>query len=152
MSRSTSKLLEQLSFLLESLENDLFEEGAYKMHYNGVEFSRSDWHNLENAVNQVRKNYTANTNSSKKYLQDNKEYNRTMRMINYYKNKPVKKERDYVRIELLEKKLDKYLERKDNNERVSMNIKWLRHQTQRKKHEEDKKKRRLEDEFGYDNR
>lgn len=152
MSKCTSKLLENLNIVLEGLENDLFEEGANKMFYNGVEFTRSDWRNLQSAINQIKKNYDANKKSSKKFLEDNKEYNRTMRMIGYYKNKPVKKERDYVRLEKLERKLNRLLEKKDTNEKVNMRIKWLKNQTERQRRIEETKERRLEDEFGYDNR
>jgi len=151
MGKSTSKLLDRLSIVLQGLENDLFEEGTNKMYYNGLEFTRSDWRNLQNAINQLKKTYNANIQSSKQFLADNKEYNRTMRMISYYKNKPVKKERDFKRLELLERKLDKLLEKKDNNEKITMKIKWLRNQAERQKRKEEMKERKLEDEFRYDN-
>ena len=147
--RNTSKLLSDLSIVLEGLENDFFEEGTNKMYYNGIEFTRGDWRNLQRAVEHVKKYYDSNLESTKKYLRNNKEYNRTMRMINYYRNKPIKKDRDFTRLEMLEKKRDKLAGKMDEKEKIRTKIKWLQKENERKKRIEERKERSLEDEFRY---
>lgn len=146
MSR-TSKLFKDLKVVLEGLENDMFNEGENKMYYNGIEFTRSDWRNLQRGVDQVIKMYDGNNKSSQKFLKTHKEYNRTLRMINYYKKKPVKNERDFVRLEKLEKKMEKYLDKIDEERKMSAKIKLMKRETEKEKRKYELSKRSIEDEF-----
>ena len=146
MSR-TSKLLKDLKVVLEGLENDMFHEGENKMYYNGIEFTRSDWRNLQNGIDKVIKVYDSNNQSSKNFLKTHKEYNRTLRMINYYKKKPVKTERDFVRLEKLEKKMEKYLDKIDEERKINMKIKLMKQETEKEKRKYERSGRRIEDEF-----
>ena len=146
MSR-TSKLLKDLKVVLEGLENDMFHEGENKMYYNGIEFTRRDWRNLQNGIDKVIKVYDSNNQSSKNFLKTHKEYNRTLRMINYYKKKPVKTERDFVRLEKLEKKMEKYLDKIDEERKINMKIKLMKQETEKEKRKYERSGRRIEDEF-----
>ncbi len=146
MSR-TSKLLKDLKVVLEGLENDMFNEGENKMYYNGIEFTRSDWKNLQNGIDKVITVYDSNNKSSKNFLKTHKEYNRTLRMINYYKKKPVKTERDFVRLEKLEKKMEKYLDKIDEERKINTKIKLMKQETEREKRKYERSGRRIEDEF-----
>lgn len=146
MSR-TSKLLKDLKVVLEGLENDMFNEGENKMYYNGIEFTRSDWKNLQNGIDKVIAVYDSNNKSSKNFLKTHKEYNRTLRMINYYKKKPVKTERDFVRLEKLEKKMEKYLDKIDEERKFNTKIKLMKQETEREKRKYERSGRRIEDEF-----
>jgi len=142
-----SKLLDDLSIVLEGFEHDLFDTNTGKVYYNGVEFTKSDWRNLQNAVKQVKKTYERSNEYSKKFFKNNKEYNRLNRMIHYYKTKPVKKERDFVRLEKLQKKMEKYLDKRDEEQKINAKLKLLEKQTQREKRKLAQKERSIEDEF-----
>lgn len=146
MSR-TSKLLKDLQVVLQGLENDMFHEGENKMYYNGLEFTRSDWRNLQNAIDQVIKVYDANNESSKKFLSNHKEYNRTLRMINYYRKKPVKTERDFIRLEKLQKKMEKQLDKLDEERKINTKLKLMKKETEREKRKYELSERKIEDEF-----
>lgn len=146
MSR-TSKLLKDLKVVLEGLENDMFNEGENKMYYNGIEFTRSEWKNLQRGVDQAIKMYDGNNKSSKNFLKTHKEYNRTLRMINYYKKKPVKTERDFIRLEKLEKKMEKYLDKIDEERKINTKIKLMKIETEKEKRKYERSGRRIEDEF-----
>lgn len=146
MSR-TSKLLKDLKVVLEGLENDMFNEGENKMYYNGIEFTRSDWKNLQNGIDKVIAVYDSNNKSSKNFLKTHKEYNRTLRMINYYKKKPVKTERDFVRLEKLEKKMEKYLDKIDEERKINTKIKLMKQETEKERRKYERSGRRIEDEF-----
>lgn len=147
----TSKLLKDLKVVLEGLENDMFEKNENKMYYNGLAFTRSDWRNMQKAIDQVIKIYDHNIESSKTFIKNHKEYNRTMRMINYYKKKPIKNERDFVRLEKLEKKLEKYLDKLDEERKINMKVKLLKKATEKDKRKEEIRERSLEDEFRHYN-
>lgn len=142
-----SKLLDDLSVVLEGFEHDLFDTNSGKVYYNGIEFSKSDWRNLQNAVEQVKKTYERNNTNSKTYFKNNKEYNRLNRMIHYYKSKPVKKERDFVRLEKLQKKMEKCLDKREEEKRINTKLKLLEQKTQREKRKYAQKERSIEDEF-----
>lgn len=143
----TTKLLKDLQVVLEGLENDMFDSGSNKMYYNGLEFTRSDWRNLQQAINQVIKVYESNNKSSKAFLSTHKEYNRTLRMINYYKKKPVKTERDFVRLEKLQKKMEKYLDKLDEERKINTKLKLMKQETEREKRKYEQSGRRIEDEL-----
>lgn len=142
-----SKLLDDLSVVLDGFERDLFDINSGKIYYNGVEFSKSDWRNLQNAVEQVKKSYERNNENSKGYFKRNKEYNRLNRMIHYYKTKPVKKERDFVRLEKLQKRMEKCLDKRDEEKRINTKLKLLEQKTEREKRKYAQKERNIEDEF-----
>ena len=146
MSR-TSKLFKDLKVVLEGLENDMFHEGENKMYYNGLEFTKSDWRNLQRGVDQVIKIYDGNNKSSQKFLKTHKEYNRTLRMINYYKNKPNKKERDFIRLEKLQKKMEKYLDRIEDERKFKAKLKIMEQDREKEKRKNEQRERRIEDEF-----
>lgn len=142
-----SKLLDDLSAVLEGFEQDLFDTNTGKVYYNGVEFTKSEWRSLQNAVEQVKKVYERNNESSKKFFRDNKEYNRINRMIHYYKTKPNKTERDFVRLEKLQKRLEKYLDKKDEKIEMNTKLKLLKRQTEREKRKYEQRGRSMDDEF-----
>ncbi len=146
MSR-TSKLLKDLKVVLQGLENDLFHDGENKMYYNGIEFTRSDWKNLQNGVDKVISVYDSNNKSSIEFIKKHKEYNKTMRMINYYKKKPIKSERDFVRLEKLQTKLEKYLDKIDEERKLNTKLKLMRKETEREKRKYELNGRSIEDEF-----
>lgn len=146
MSR-TAKLFKDLKVVLEGLENDMFDEGSNKMYYNGLEFTRGDWRNLQQGVDKVIKLYESNNESSKKFLKTHKEYNKTLRMINYYKKKPVKTERDFVRLEKLQKKMERYLDKIDEERKLNAKLKLLKQEKEREKRKNELAERRIEDDF-----
>lgn len=143
----TSKLLNNLKVVLDGLENDFFEENENKMYYNGLEFTRSDWRNLQRAVDQVIKHYDSNLKSSVKFINNHKEYNKIRRMIHYYKSKPVKTERDFVRLEKLQKKLEKYLDKLDEERKINTKLKLMQKETEREKRKYQLSGRSIDDEF-----
>lgn len=143
----TTKNLKKLSVVLEGLEGDLFEKGENKMVYNGLEFSRSDWHNLQHSINQVIKVYEDNNRNSKEFLKTHKEYNRINRMINYYKNKDNKTERDFVRLERLQKKMEVQLDKLDEERKMNTKLKLLQKQTQKEKRKYEQRERNIEDDL-----
>lgn len=146
MSR-TSKILKDLKVVLEGLENDMFHDDENKMYYNGIEFTRSDWRNLQRAIDQTIKMYDTNNKTSRDFLKKHKEYNKTMRMIRYYKNKPIKKERDFVRLEKLQNKLEKYLDKLDEERKINTKLKLMRIETEKEKRKYEQSGRSIEDEF-----
>lgn len=148
MASRTSKLLEKLKIVLEGLENDLFDEGSNKMYYNGIEFTRSEWRNVRKSVDKVINTYENNNKSSQKFIKSHKEYTRTARMILYYQNKPVKTQRDYVRLEQLQRKMEKYLDKLDEERKAKTKLNLIKKQIEREKRRELTKERSIEDEFG----
>ena len=143
----TSDILKKLLIVLDGLENDMFEEGSNKMFYNGLEFTRGEWRNLKIGVEQVIKKYESNIAYSTKFINNHKEYNRIMRMIRYYTQKPVKKERDFVRLEKLQKKLEKQQEKIDEERKINTKLKLLKQQTEKEKKKYENRERSIEDEF-----
>lgn len=143
----TTELLKQLNVVLEGLENDLFHEGENKMYYNGLSFTRGEWRNLQQAVRQVIKVYENNNKTSVDFIKKHKEYNKTMRMINYYKKKPMKTARDFIRLEKLQKKLEKYLDKLDEERKINTKLKLMKQETQKEKRKYELSGRSIEDEF-----
>lgn len=105
---SMKTTLDKFLNLMHDVENEYFESEDEKyMFCNGVRYSRGDFRNMERAVKQIKKVYGIGVDKSYRYLNKNKEYHRTMRMIGYYKNKKNKNPNDYVKLEELLKKMDK---------------------------------------------
>ena len=142
-----SKMLRDLSVVLEGLEKDLFEDGLNKMYYNGLEFTRSDWHNLQQAVNHIIEVTERNNKTSREFLRNHKEYNRTLRMVCYYKSKPVKTERDFIRLEKLQRKLEKQLAKIEEERKINGKVKTLKKQIERERNKKDKERRIIKDDL-----
>ena len=111
-SKQKIKSLDDLIYMLKSLESEIFEEKGYA-YFNGNKYLRSDWRTyiavLENIRGTMKNQYLA----SCKYIKKNPEYNRIHRMLSYYSNKKHKTPNDYKQIEKIQKQLKNYLEKRD---------------------------------------
>lgn len=110
---STKETLNKFIKLMRDFEKNEFSDDEKTMIYNGELYTRGDFNNMERALKQVQKTYQGGVNKSIRYLQKNKEYNRTLRMINYYKTKKDKSIRDFERLEKLQKEFDRITTERD---------------------------------------
>lgn len=110
---STKETLNKFIELMHDIAENEFKDNDRTMIYSGKEYSKTDFKNMERAVKQVQKTYQIGVNKSSRYLKKNKEYNKTLRMISYYKNKKDKTIRDFERLEQLQKEFDRITTERD---------------------------------------
>lgn len=99
---------------LDLLENYLFGSKT-KIKIGERTYSKSGWREYKATLEKVLKTIHKQQNASAKYLTRNKEYNRKMRLLSYYRNKKNKTTKDYVKMENLKRDLDKYIKEKEEN-------------------------------------
>lgn len=104
--------IEDLIDTLDLLENYLFDN-KYKVDIGGRTYSKSGWREYKTTLEKVLKTIHKQQKASAKYLIKNKEYNRKMRLISYYRHKKNKTEQDYVQIEQLRRELETFLKEKE---------------------------------------
>lgn len=112
---STKQILNKFIKLMRDFEENEFPTDEKTMIYNGEIYTRGDFNSMERALKQVQKTYQCGVNKSARYLKANKEYNRVLRMINYYKVKKYKTVRDFERLEKLQKELDRITTERDES-------------------------------------
>lgn len=110
---STKQLLNKFIDLMHDIAENEFKDNDRTMIYSGKEYSKTDFKNMERAINQVQKTYQIGVDKSIRYLQKNKDYNRVVRMICYYKSKKDKTIRDFEKLEKLQKELDRITTERD---------------------------------------
>ena len=104
--------LKDLIELLDLLENNLFGTKR-KITIGEKSYYKYEWEEYKAILKKLLKSTKKQQNASAKYLTRNKEYNRKMRLISYYRNKKKKTEKDYIQIENLKVDLEKYLKEKE---------------------------------------
>lgn len=97
--------------ILDLLEEDIFHNDIGELC--GKTYTRDEWIKYKQTLKKILSNLNKQKKASTKYLNKNKEYNRKMRLISYYRNKQNKTEQDYLQIEKLRKELGQYLEYKE---------------------------------------
>lgn len=111
---TNKQVLNKLLKLVEYVEKDTFREDDGRIAIiNGVEYRKSDFNNFKRVIEWCRDIYGKNVKTSATYIENNKEYHRTIANLRYYKKKKVKKESDFVAIERLNRKLEKIKEKRN---------------------------------------
>lgn len=108
----TKKKVRQLMKLLDDMEEDYFGNN-YKATIYGKTYLKTEWREYKEIVKVAIKEKDKLSKNSAKYLVKNKEYNRLMRRISYYRTKENKTENDYIQIEKLRKEIEQYLKEKE---------------------------------------
>lgn len=107
----TRKVMRQFIRMLDNMEKHFFKDTDLPKIY-GKYYSRKDWHEYTEVIRIAMKDKKRLSKNSAKYLDKNKEYNRLMRRLSYYKNKENKTENDFIKIEELKKEVDNYIKQK----------------------------------------
>lgn len=107
MIKTNKRLLGDALVLIENLEKELFKTNDKTITLDGVEYSRSDLHNIQRAIQVSYNKRERDTETSSKYLKKNPEYNRITRMVYYYRKKKNKTPADFYKLEKLEGELEK---------------------------------------------
>lgn len=144
---STKQILNKFIKLMRDFEENEFPTDEKTMIYNGELYTRGDFNSMERALKQVQKTYQGGVNKSVRYLQKNKEYNRTLRMINYYKTKKDKSIRDFERLERLQKEFDRITTERDEMKLEYNKTKIINDEIELEKKKYMKQSRGIEDEF-----
>lgn len=130
---STKQLLDKFIVLMHDLENEEFKDGRHAMIYCGKQYTINDFRNMERAVRQVQKTYQVGVDKSSRYLKKNKEYNRTLRMINYYKIKKNKTIKDFEKLEELQKEFDRIVKERDEMKLENAKNKVIQNEIEKQK-------------------
>lgn len=104
--------LKDLIELLDLLESNLFGTKR-KITIGEKSYYKYEWEEYKIILKKLLKSTKKQQNASAKYLTRNKEYNRKMRLLSYYRNKKNKTTKDYVKMENLKRDLDKYIKEKE---------------------------------------
>lgn len=112
---STKKTLDKFLTLLDSVQNEIFENGQKSTIYNGEVYTNYEFNDMRRAIKQVQKAYQCGIKKSSKYLSKYPEYNRLQRKLSYYRRKERKTESDYEVIEEIQKQVKQFHLQKDIN-------------------------------------
>lgn len=109
---SLKEELKEIIYVLNYIEKEKFK-GTYSAEICGRIYRRNDWRKYKNTLEKIIENIDKQKNASAKYLTKNKEYNRKMRLLSYYRTKENKTTSDFIKMENLKRDLDNYLKEKE---------------------------------------
>lgn len=146
MARTKETLDKLIVFIEDILENEFdTKSGREYIVFNDKTYTRGDFRLMIKAVERTRAIYTQGVNKSSRYLKKNAEYNRTLRLISYYKHKKNKTISDFEKLEELQKHLQVVKEERIKTQREDLDE--LERQRQRELEYYMKKERDLSDEL-----
>ena len=109
---SLKEEIKEIIYVLNYIEKEKFK-GTYSAEICGRTYRRNDWRKYKITLEKIIENIDKQKNASSKYLTKNKEYNRKMRLLSYYRTKENKTTSDFVKMENLKRDLDKYIKDKE---------------------------------------
>lgn len=110
---TNKQIINKLLKLIEYVEKDTFREDNSRIAViDGTEYRISDFRNFKRVLLWVKDIYGKNVGTSAEYIENNKEYHRTLSLMRYYKRKKNKQPKDFAKMEELNRKLDKIKEKR----------------------------------------